>query len=209
MYKQEGKMLKSLMSGIAVAAACSFIFITGCSYYDGYDTNILPPLQVEERVDGEAFIYMPAEEVDWVYSGNPTNFADRATTYTAPIGYITQQVAVRAFSQHFLTVNTTSKLLEMADYQYTIQPRIMSFEYTYNCPKGLGAITPEVLLKVYVRVYGSDGQLLLDRIYASGRFKGTPCPDYKSPSEKINAALHQALWALMNNAAADIKSVVL
>ena len=201
--------MESLINWGVILVSFFIVLLAGCSFYDGYDPKSLPPFSAKERLEGEAFIYIPAAEIDWVYSGNPNNFADRASTFTAPIGYITQQVAVRAFSQHFLTVNTTSKLLDMADYQYTIQPRVLSFEYTYNCPKGLGTITPEVLLKLYIRVYGSDGQLLLDRIYASGKFKGVPRPDDKSPSEKINAALHQALWALMDNAADDIKSALL
>lgn len=181
----------------------------GCSHSNGYDLNALPPLETNILLDGEALIYMPPKEVDWVYSGNPTRFANQATTFTAPIGYITQQIAVRAFSQHFSTVNTTFNMTEMSAYQFTIQPRVMSFEYTFNCPKTLGAVTPEVMLKLYIRAYDYDGKLILDRIYSSGKFKGKACDATDSPSEKINAALHQALWSLMSRAAGDIKSAIL
>jgi hypothetical protein len=185
------------------------ILMVGCSQINGYNSQTLPPLESKELLDGEALIYMPPEEVDWVYSGNPSSFANKTTSFSAPIGYITQQIAVRAFSEHFITVNTTSKLLEMADYQFTIQPRVMSFEYTYNCRQTLGAITPEVLLKLYIRAYDSEGKLILDKIYSSGKFKGKSCAATYSPSEKISAALHQAMWVLMAHAADDIKSAIL
>lgn len=137
---------------------------TGCSYKAGYNVTYLPELPTIARHDGKVLIYMTQEDVQWVYSGNPTSFTGSASTLTLPLGNITKLVAERAFSEHFSQVQASTTLDDAARYLVAVQPRVQKFEYAYNSLQNLGfAITPEVWLDLHVRAFDNQGTEIFEK----------------------------------------------
>jgi len=180
--------------------------LTGCAYNVGYNSTYLPATEAHSRSDAKVLIYMPAADADWAFTGHPTSFTGGGTTLSIPLGNITQQIAVRAFSQNFTTVHTDNTLKDQADYTVIVQPRVQHFEYAYDQLKNAGfAITPEVWVDLHVKALDAQGKALLDKVYKSGKIEGETYMASASPAEKINAAVHKTLWKLMNDAIADIR----
>jgi len=196
------------IGGLLLALAL-LVETAGCAYNVGYSSTYLPPAETRERVSGEAMIYMPAEDEQWVYSGHPTSFTGSATTLSIPLGSITQQIAVRAFFQCFSSVQTCSNLTDKSGYLVAVQPRVQRFEYAYNQLKNLGfAITPQVWVDLHVHAYAPDGKVILDKVYESEMCEGETYVMSGSPSEKVNAEVHQVLWRLMSQAVTDIEATL-
>ncbi len=197
------------LSGGLVLALSMMLLASGCAYNVGYSSTYLPAAETKERVPGEALIYMPSEDKDWVYSGHPTSFTGSASTLSIPLGDITQQIAVRVFAQYFSTVHAVGTLTDKAGYVVAVQPRVQRFEYAYNQLKHMGfAITPQVEVDLHVRAQDPAGKVVLDKLYASGKMEGETYMVSGSPAEKTNAIVHQALWRLMSQAATDIRSAL-
>jgi hypothetical protein len=193
----------------AVLLLCVMLLASGCTFNAGYSSAYLPATEEKERMPGEVLIYMPTEDRDWVYSGHPTSFTGGASTLSISLGGITQQIAVRVFAQYFSTVQAVDTLADKSGYVVAVQPRVQRFEYAYNQLKNLGfAITPEVWVDLHVRAQDPAGKVILDKVYASGKVEGESYAMTGSPGEKTNAALHQALWRLMSEAATDIRSAL-
>jgi hypothetical protein len=181
--------------------------LTGCAYNVGYNSTYLPATTAQSRTDAKVLIYMPGADAEWVFKGHPTSFTGGGTTLTIPLGNITQQIAVRAFSQSFTTVHTADTLKDQADYTLVVQPRVQHFEYAYNQLKNLGfAITPQAWVDLHVKAMNAQGTVILDKVYKSGMVEGESYMASASPAEKVNAAVHKALWKLMNEAIGDIRA---
>lgn len=184
--------------------ALTTLIISGCSYKVGFNSSYLPPAGIVGKTDGKALVLMTQEEETWIYSGHPTSFTGGGTTLTVPMGNITKQVALEVFSRHFAQVDTANDLGKAAGYTLVVNPRVKHFEYAYNQLKNLGfAITPEVKLELGVKLFDGSGQQLLDKTYVSGNLEGESYMMSGSPEEKVNKALHQALYDLMSQAARD------
>jgi hypothetical protein len=191
-----------LLLAIALLAVTS-----GCAYNAGYNSTYLPPAETRELLPGEVMIYMPAADAQWVYTGHPTSFTGSATTLSMPLGSITQQIAVRAFSQRFSSVQTCDELPGKSGYLVAVQPRVQRFEYAYSQLKNLGfAITPQVWVDLHVHATAPDGKVILDKVYASDLCEGETYVMSGSPSEKVNKETHQVLWSLMTQAVTDIET---
>ncbi len=193
--------------GMLVVAA---LLLSGCAYSVGYNSTYLPAPAAGasgERVAGEVLIYMPQQDVDWVYSGHPTSFTASATTLSIPLGSITQQIAVRVFARDFSSVQAVTSLEGRSGYLVEVQPKVRHFEYAYNQLRNLGfAITPEVSLELHVLARDPAGKVVLDKVYESGLVQGETYMASASPAEKTNTAVHQVLWRLLSQAATDIRA---
>ena len=182
---------------------------TGCAYKVGYNSSYLPPAGIVGKVDGKALVVMTAQEAEWIYSGHPTSFTGGGTTLTVPLGNITKQVALEVFSRHFEQVESAVDLSEAAEYLIVVNPRISKFEYAYNQLQNLGfAITPEVIVDLDVKLFDAAGEQLMQKTYVSGEREGDSYMMSGSPNEKINKILHETLFDLMSQAAADARSIL-
>jgi hypothetical protein len=194
----------------AVAAALALMLLSGCAYNVGYNSTYLPAEQTHQKTPGKVLIYMPDKDANWVFKGHPTSFTGGGTTLTIPLGDITRQIAVRAFSNEFTSVTAADMIKNQADYTMVVQPRVKHFEYAYNQLKNLGfAITPETRVDLSVKASDSQGRTIIDKVYQSGKIEGETYMASASPAEKVNAAVHKTLWKLMNDAIADIKTRLL
>ncbi|MEJ2380444.1 MAG: hypothetical protein P8076_04575 [Gammaproteobacteria bacterium] len=191
----------------ALLAAVALMLLSGCAYNVGYNSTYLPAEQTHQKTPGKVLIYMPDTDANWVFKGHPTSFTGGGTTLTIPLGDITRQIAVRAFSNEFTSVTAADTIKNQADYTVVVQPRVQHFEYAYNQLKNLGfAITPETRVDLSVKVSDSEGRTIVNKVYQSGKIEGETYMASASPAEKVNAAVHKTLWKLMNAAIADIKA---
>lgn len=192
------RFIRLTLCGIAA------LLITGCSYKVGFNSSYLPPAGIVGKHDGKALVVMTQEEQDWVYSGNPTSFTGGGTTLTAPLGNITKQVALEVFSRHFAEVASATEMPDSGRYTLVVNPHVTHFEYAYNQLKNLGfAITPEVKIDLAVTLYDGTGNKLLDKTYSSDLVEGESYVMSGGPEQKVNQALHKALYDQLEQAAQD------
>lgn len=185
------------------------VLLSSCSYKVGFDASYLPPAVVAGKHAGKVLVLMSPQEQEWIYEGNPTSFTGGGTTLTAPLGNITKQVAIEVFSRHFDTVDTAEALPEDGQYIIVANPRIRHFEYAYNQLKNLGfAITPQIKVELDVTLFDNKNNKLMEKTYTSGLQAGESYMISISPEEKVNQALHKALFAQMTLAAQDALMVL-
>ena len=185
------------------------IMTTGCSYNVGYKSTYLPEPAAQAKMDARVLVYTTAAQDAYVYSDHPKSFTASATTLSVPLGEITRQVAVRAFSGQFTTVDASNSLDRQAEYRVVVTPEVKKFEYGYYQLENLGfAITPKVEVELHVRATDGQGQPVLEKTYSSGLTKGESYVLSGSPSERTNAILHGALWALMWQAATEVRAAL-
>ncbi|MDJ0741682.1 MAG: hypothetical protein QNJ91_18395 [Gammaproteobacteria bacterium] len=178
--------------------------LSGCSFNAGYNSTYLPPAGITTKIDENILIVMSEQEQDWVYSGNPASFTGGGTTLTMPLGNITKQIALEVFSRRFASADAAVELPANGAYRIVVNPRVSRFEYAYNQLKNIGfAITPEVQLDLDVKLFDAGGAQVLAKTYESGIRSGDSYMVSGSPAEKINQAMHRALFALMEQAADD------
>lgn len=179
-------------------------FLGACSYNAGFNSTYLPPKGITTKINERILIVMSEQEQEWVYSGNPTSFTGGGTTLTMPLGNITKQIAIEVFSRHFEGADSAPQLPSVSTYRIAVNPRVSHFEYAYNQLKNLGfAITPEINLNLDVKLFDATGRQIMAKTYSSGLRSGESYMVSGSPAEKINQALHRALFELMEDAAAD------
>lgn len=194
----------------AAFATVALMLLSGCAYNVGYNSTYLPAAQPHQKTPGKVLVYMPDKDANRVFKGHPTSFTGGGTTLTIPLGDITRQIAVRAFSNEFTSVTAADTIKNQADYTVVVQPRVQHFEYAYNQLKNLGfAITPETRVDLSVKASDRQGRTIIDKVYQSGKIEGETYMASASPAEKVNAAVHKTLWKLMNDAIADIKAKLL
>lgn len=199
--------LKRLLAPALLLAG--LLMATGCSYNVGYKSTYLPEPASQEKMDAKVLIYTTAEQDAYVYSEHPKSFTASATTLSVPLGEITRQVAVRAFSARFTSVDTSNSLDQRVAYRVVVTPRISNFEYGYYQLENLGfAITPKVQVDLEVHATDGQGQPVLDKTYSSGLTRGESYVLSGSPSERTNAILHGALWDLMWQAAGEVRAAL-
>ena len=105
---------------------------TGCSYNVGYKSTYLPEPASQQKMDAKVLIYTTAEQDAYVYSEHPKSFTASATTLSVPLGEITRQVAVRAFSARFTSVDASNRLDQRSAYRVVVTPRISNRITSYN-----------------------------------------------------------------------------
>jgi len=109
------------------------------------------------------------------------------------------------FSRHFQKAELANELPEPSPYKLMVNPRVQHFEYAYNQLKNLGfAITPEVKIDLDVTFYDQSGNEMLKKTYDSGIRSGSSYMVSGAPSEKINQAIHETLYDLLDQAAKEI-----
>jgi hypothetical protein len=194
-----------------IAAGFFVLLLGGCAYQAGYNPTYIPDEEPDYISSDEVLLVMADEDEDYVYTGSPSSFTGGGTSLSIPLGTITKEVAEEILEDRFSgRVGFANEFLPEEGYRLALKPRIRRFDYKYNSLKNLGfAITPEVDIDLRVTILDSNGQVIFDEVYQSGRTAGDTYIVSGSPSEKVNEALHRTLYQLFEESFADARPIVL
>jgi hypothetical protein len=157
---------------------------------------------------------MPEEQQDFVYEGNPDSAVGDFTTLTVPMGAIVGDIAAQVFSSCFARGVEFAPERTPGDYVIALEGNMRDFVYRYTriIERGFedaeAWTVPEVDIAFDVRAFDRAGGMILDKTYSSGVVAGDAYLVTRRPAERINAALHATLYALMLQIAADVRPLL-
>jgi len=126
-------------------------------------------------------------------------------------GFKHKNIALEVFSKKFKEgAYHSNKLENTQNYSIVIRPEILNYDYRYNQLKNLGfAITPEAKIDLFVYLYDKQGKLVLEKKYESEYLSGGSYMVSFSPHEKVNKAIHEVIYNLLNNISHDVEATLL
>ncbi|MDA8365023.1 MAG: hypothetical protein M0Z84_14700 [Gammaproteobacteria bacterium] len=186
--------------------------VSGCAYVSTYNPGYLPNDQgsAQAGLPGKGLVYTAKADDLRLYTGSPTSFTGGATKLTIPLGAITKEIAISVFRGVFRDgVDSANNLGDLNRYDAVVSPKIIKFTYEYNQAKNLGfAITPTVQLSLEVQLLNKEGKTYWEKSYNSGVREGPAYMVSGSPGERISELTHKTIYALMTQAATDIRAVI-
>lgn len=188
------------------------LVVSGCAFVTTYNPAYIPNehQHLRGQVPGKVLIYTERADDLSLFRGNPTSFTGSASTLTIPLGTITKEVAVTVFGDMFKDGFDISNSLDpekLSRYSLVIQPRTTRFSYEYNQAKNIGfAITPTVTLSLDVKLLDREGKPYWEKTYESGIREAPAYMISGSPGEEISKLAHATIYALMVQAATDVRS---
>jgi hypothetical protein len=195
-----------------LAVAATLLAVGGCAHTGAYNAGYLAAARrpVATLCEGKVLVVTTQQEDAYLYEGHPTSLTGAATTLTVPLGAITKEAAIAAFSDAFRGGAEASATVHDADrFAAVISPRPVSFTYEYNQLKNVGfAVTPTAVVSIDLRVLDGVGGTRWEKVYASGPVEGPSYMLNTSPQEEIVKVTHKAIYDLMSKAAVDVAAEV-
>lgn len=191
-------------------AAAALLSLAGCASSIAYRADYVPvtAVTIEEKIPGRVLVYTTRADDERLITSGATSFTGSGAKLTTPIGMMTREIAYKVFSEAATEGASLSNELAGAEqYSIAVRPEARDFRYGFPQLKNLGfAITPEVEVNLRVSVLDGSGKILLEKDYASGVVEGKSYMLSGKPNERINQLAHQAIHALLLQAAADVRS---
>ncbi len=211
--------MRVLTVGLLVIGAA----LNGCTaeglYQPEYLSKVSPPYLAENKI----VVLMHDHDQQYTFTGKPTSEIGENITLTMPIGAILREVTANTFRSYFMYgVVFTDKLVPDLHYTVAVEPEIRNFAYRYdrqiegdlfdvrpNADGGsaepLSTITPSIQFELALTAYDAGNKVLLKKTYESGWVAGESYIVTSRPHERVNATFHQALQAVMQKVADDIR----
>lgn len=185
------------------------LFLGGCSHYAKYQPDYFAPelANVQPSIEGQALVVTEPIHDEKVFSQHPSSLTGAGLTFKAKIGEFVRDMTVSVLARKFKggAVRGTEVPTGSA-YRIVVKPEVLNFDYEYNQLKNLGfAITPQAQVDLYAYLYDANGKKLMEKKYSSGFVSGGTYLISLKPPERVNRALHQALFLAVSQLANDIE----
>jgi len=188
------------------------LLVAGCSHTATYREEFISQElgEMQARIQGKALVVTDPKQDQKMYSERPSSLTGQASSYKAELGNFIRHMMIAALRRTFQDGAEHDKSVPtQSDYQLVIKPELLHFDYRYNQLKNLGVwITPESEIDIYVYMYDGNGAQLLEKKYKSDYISGGGYLMSFSPGEKINEAVHKAMFTVVSEMIEDIKRVV-
>ena len=183
--------------------------LSGCATPVYYNPSYVPTALPGgfKPIPGKAFVYTQEANDRYVFKGTPSSFTGSALELSMPLGEMTREIALAAFSKVFTEGAVKGNALpDAVQYQAILEPRSYNFDHKYNALRNVGfAITPQVRMTLSVKLLSKEGRVIQEKTYDSGIKNGSTYFISFSPQEKMNKTAHVVLYDLMFMAAEDIR----
>ena len=205
----------ALRDTLAVATALT---LTGCAYEIGFNDAYLPQEPPAYVAEGKLLLVMPEEQRTFVYEGPPSSRTGDFTTMSVPLGTIVQEIARHVFGDCFAYgVEVADSRGGRDDFVLALEGNMQELIYSYTRVIDAGFdgeradvwIVPEVEVAFAVKAYNRAGEMLLDKLYASGVAAGEEYLVTSKPEERINRVLHATVHDLMVELVADVRPLLM
>jgi hypothetical protein len=190
------------------------LLIAGCTIPPTtYNPYFVPDKSIKEidQIAGNVFIYTTpsSDDKELVFPKSKTVAAGGVPPMTIPIGKITRGVALKVFKRVATAgADAGNSLPPDKQYAVIIRPETTKFTHGYKSLKYLGmALEPQSEIDLVVTLLDSKGCTRSEFFYASGPVSGPPSS--YGPVQDLNRLLHETLYKLYLQAAADIKKDLL
>jgi hypothetical protein len=197
-----------MRSNFLIGAVFLALSAGGCSYMAHYQDSYVATQIYELRAGtpGNALVVTDRLNDEKTFSVRPSSLTGSASTFKANLGRYVREMTLAALRRTFQgEVRHAAQLEGNADYRVAVTPQIHAFDYRYNQLKNLGLwITPESKISIRARVFDADGKQIKEAIYESGYVSGGGYVVDLQPAEKINQAVHQAMFAAVKQMVEDI-----
>lgn len=193
----------------------------GCAHEVAFETSYVSHRDPTSTAAGKLLLIIAPNERDFVYIGAADSVRGGDHTLTVPIGAMIAEIAATVLGRCFADGVLLGENLAAADgYALAVDPDLAGFVYRYtdSIERGFAAlddsivspvlITPEVEVGLSITAYDSARRPVLERTYESGAVAGESYYTRNAPYEEVNKTLHEALHALMMQAANDIDGLL-
>lgn len=191
------------------AALLPVMLLSGCAYTAQYKPSYIneEAWRLQPTIPGSVVVVTdPADDMK-VYSQHPSSWTGAATTFRAKLGESLREVTLAVLSRRFKGgAQHSPEVPSGSDDRVIVKPRMSTFEYRYNQLKNLGLmITPEAKVSIGVSLYAPSGETLMEKTYESDYVTGGSYVISSRPPEKVNKAVHEALYQLVWQMTKDIE----
>ena len=193
----------------------------GCAHEVGLEPSYVSHHGPTSTAPGKLLLIIAPNERDFVYTGAADSVRGGDHTLTVPIGAMVAEIAATVLGPCFADGVVLGENLAAADgYALAVDPDLTGFIYRYtdSIERGFAAlddsivspvlITPEVEVGISITAYDSARRPVLERTYESGAVAGESYYTRNTPYEEVNKTLHEALHALIMQAANDIDGLL-
>ena len=206
------EQIRDNMNMIKIAAVVlATVLLSACaaSHTMAYRSDYVPDRSVASggRKSGRVLVYTTRSDDARVDSSGANNTS--GMVLTTPIGVMTREIAVKAFSQIATDGAVASNdLTDAGHYSVIVRPESLTFKHGVDATNLGLALAADVQCQMRISILDSSGKTIFERDYDSGVVEAkTQILIGTSMFDKTNRLAHETIYDLMRRAADDVRVI--